>query len=57
MNAKLLMIIGFLFFLAWKQACRQLPVCSVPFSAAGLCVCVLVYRMETTRMVADDDND
>ena len=55
MNSKLLMIIAFLFFLSWKKAADSfLLFCAL--SAAGLCVCVLIYRMENTRMVADDDN-
>lgn len=55
MNSKLLMIIAFLFFLSWKQAADSfLLFCAL--SAAGLWVCVLIYRMENTRMVADDDN-
>jgi hypothetical protein len=49
MNTKVLMIIAFYFF--WlEKGCRQLPfvlrlICSRPV------VCVLIYRMENTRMV------
>jgi ABC-type lipoprotein release transport system permease subunit len=55
MNAKLLMIISFLFFLSWKKAADSfLLFCSL--FAVGLCVCVLIYGMESTRITEDGDN-
>lgn len=54
MNTKLLMIIAFLFFLSWKKAADSfLLFCALV--AAGLFVCVLIYRVENTRSVVDDD--
>ena len=54
MNSKLLMIIAFLFFLSWKRAADGFLLFCALF-AAGLCLCVLIYRMENTSLVADDD--
>lgn len=56
MNTKLLMIIAFLFFLSWKKASDGFLLFCALF-AAGLCVCVLIYRMENTHIVTDDDAD
>ena len=56
MNTKLLMIIAFLFFLSWRKAADSfLLFCA--FFAAGLCVCVLIFRMENARIVSDDDTE
>jgi hypothetical protein len=55
-NTKLLMIIAFMFFLSWKKASDSFLLFCALF-AAGLCVCVLIYRMENTHVVADDDAD
>jgi hypothetical protein len=49
------MLIAFLFFLSWKKAADSFLLFCALF-AVGLCVCVLIYRMENTHAVADDDN-
>ena len=54
MNTKLLMIVAFLFFLAWRKAADDLLLFGALF-AAGLFVCVLIYRVENTHSVVDDD--
>lgn len=54
MNTKLLMIIAFLFFLSWKKAEDSFLLFCALF-AAGLFVCVLIYRSENTHSVVDDD--
>ena len=54
MSTKLLMIITFAFFLAWRQAADSFLLFCALF-AFGLWVCVLIYRMETTQIVVDDD--
>ena len=54
MNTKLLMIIAFLFFLSWKKAADSFLLFCALF-AAGLFVCVLIYRVENTHSVVDDD--
>ncbi|BBO67373.1 hypothetical protein DSCA_13030 [Desulfosarcina alkanivorans] len=56
MNTKLLMIISFLFYLSWRKASDSFLLFCALF-AAGLCVCVMIYRMENTRIAADDDAD
>ncbi len=54
MNAKLLMMIAFLFFLAWRKAADSFLLFCALF-AGGLWVCVLIHRMENTHSVVDDD--
>ena len=54
MNTKLLMIIAFLFFLSWRQAADSFLLFCALF-AAGLFVCVLIYRAENTHTVVDED--
>lgn len=54
MNTKLLMIIAFMFFLSWKKAADSFFLFCALF-AAGLCICVLIYRMENTQAVIDED--
>jgi hypothetical protein len=56
MNTKLLMIIAFLFFLSWKKAADSFLLFCTLF-ATGLVVCVLIYRMENTQAVVDDDTE
>jgi hypothetical protein len=56
MNTKLLMIIAFLFFLSWRKAADSFLLFCALF-AAGLFVCVLIYRMENTTMVVDEETD
>jgi hypothetical protein len=56
MNTKLLMIIAFLFFLSWRKAGDSFLLFCAIF-AAGLCVCVLIYRMENTHTIVDDDSE
>lgn len=54
MNTKFLMIIAFLFFLSWRKGADSfLLFCAL--SAAGLCICVLIHRMENTHIVVDED--
>ena len=55
MNAKFLMITAFLFFLSWRKAADSfLLFCALV--AAGLWVCVLIYRSESTQTVIDEDS-
>jgi len=54
MNTKLLLTIAFLFFLSWRKAADSFLLFCALF-AAGLCVCVLIYHMESTQVVSDDD--
>jgi hypothetical protein len=54
MNTKLLMIIAFLFFLSWRKAADSFLLFCALF-AVGLFVCVIIYRMENTHSVVDDD--
>ncbi len=54
MNTKLLMIVAFLFFLSWRKAADSFLLFCALF-AAGLFVCVLIYRVENTHSVVDDD--
>ena len=54
MNTKLLILIAFGFFLSWKQASDSFLLFCALF-AFGLWVCVLIYRSETTRSLADDE--
>ncbi len=54
MNSKLLMIVAFLFFLSWRKAADSFLLFCTLF-AAGLFVCVLIYRVENTHSVVDDD--
>jgi len=54
MNTNLLMIIAFLFFLSWKKAADSFLLFCALF-AAGLFVCVFIYRAENTHSVVDDD--
>ena len=54
MNTKLLMIVAFLFFLSWRIAADSFLLFCALF-AAGLFVCVLIYRVENTHSVVDDD--
>jgi len=54
MNTKLLMIIAFAFFLSWRKAADDFLLFCALF-AAGLWVCVLIYRMETPGTLTDDE--
>ena len=56
MNTKLLMIVAVLFFLAWRKAADSLLLFCALF-AAGLFVCVLIYRAETTPTRVDEETD
>jgi hypothetical protein len=56
MNTKLLMTIAFLFFLSWKKAADNFLLFCALF-AAGLCVCVLIYRMENAHVVVEDETE
>jgi len=56
MNTKLLIIIAFVFFLAWRRASDSFLLFCAIF-AAGLCICVVIYRMEnTSHSTLDDDS-
>ncbi|MFO7716575.1 hypothetical protein [Desulfosarcina sp.] len=53
MKTQLLMVIAFLFFLAWRRAADSLLLfCAL--SAAGLCVCVLIHRTENHIAIDDE---
>ena len=54
MNAKLLMIIAGLFFLLGKRAADSFLLFCALF-AAGLCVCVLIYRLEAPHEDGDQE--
>ena len=54
MNTKLLMIIAFAFFLSWRKAADDFLLFCALF-AAGLWICVLIYRMETPGITITDD--
>ena len=54
MNTKLLMIVAFFFFLSWRKAADSILLFCALF-AAGLFVCVLIYRLENAHSVGDDD--
>lgn len=54
MNTKLLMIIAFVFYLCWRRAADSFLLFCAIF-AAGLCICVFIYRTENTHSVSDDD--
>ncbi|HSO20818.1 MAG TPA: hypothetical protein VLT88_15245 [Desulfosarcina sp.] len=54
MNTKLLMTVAFAFFLSWRRAADSFLLFCALF-ALGLWVCVVIYRMETTRTRIDDD--
>lgn len=56
MNTKLLMIIAFLFFLSWKKVADSFLLFCAIF-AAGLCICVILYRLENTRTAADKETE
>ena len=56
MNTKFLMIIAFLFFLSWRKAADSFLLFCALF-AAGLCICVLIYRMENTHSVIDEETE
>ena len=53
MKPRLLMIIAFSVFLAWKKAADSfLLFCA--FFAAALCICAIIYHMENTRPSTDE---
>jgi hypothetical protein len=54
MNTKLLSIIAIVFFMFWKRSQDSFLLFCALF-AAGLCVCVLIYRMENTQTVIEED--
>ena len=54
MNTKFLMIMAVVFFMAWRKAADSFLLFCALF-AAGLCVCVIIYRMENSRPVMDED--
>ena len=56
MNIKMLMIIAFLFFLSWRRAADSFLLFCALF-AAGLFVCVLIYRLENTPTMVDEETD
>jgi hypothetical protein len=54
MNTKLLLIIAIVFFMFWKQSQDSFLLFCALF-AAGLYVCVFIYRMENTQTVIEED--
>lgn len=54
MNTKLLMIIAFAFFLSWRKAADDFLLFCALF-AAGLWVCVLIYRTDPSGTLTDDE--
>ncbi|BBO80702.1 hypothetical protein [Desulfosarcina ovata] len=54
MNTKLLIIIAFVYFLAWKRGADSFLLFCGLF-AAGLCICVFLYRAENVRAVNKKD--
>ena len=55
MNPKLLMIITCLFFIAWRKAADSfLLFCAL--CAAGLWICVVIYRMDGPQSVIDKES-
>lgn len=56
MSTKFLMITAFLFFLSWKKVPDDFLLFCTLF-AAGLCVCVFIYRMENPHRVVDKETE
>ena len=54
MNTKLLMVIAFLFFIAWRRSADSFFLFCALFTT-GLWICVLIYRNENTHTVIDED--
>jgi len=54
MNTRLLMIVTFLFFLSWRNTADSFLLFCTLF-AAGLWLCVMIYRSENTRTVVDEE--
>lgn len=55
MSTKLLMIIAFVFFLAWKRVADDFLLFCALF-AAGLSICVFIYRTENVHVIEKEDN-
>jgi hypothetical protein len=55
MSPKLLMILTCLFFVAWRKAADSFLLFCALF-AAGLWVCVVIYRMDGTGSVIDEES-
>jgi Flp pilus assembly protein protease CpaA len=55
MSTKFLLITAFVFFLAWRTAKDSFLLFCTLF-AAGLFICVLIYRSETTHRTIDKEN-
>ena len=53
MSPKLLILIAFVFFLSWREGADSFLLFCALF-AAGLWVCMLIYRSETTQTLTDD---
>lgn len=53
MSPKFLMIIAFVFFLSWRKAADSFFLFCALF-AAGLCICVIIYREEKTHSMTDE---
>ncbi len=54
MDTKIMMIIAVVFFMAWKKASDNFLLFCALF-AAGLCICVIIYRMENSQSVIDEE--
>jgi hypothetical protein len=55
MSTKFLLITAFVFFLAWRRAEDSFLLFCALF-AAGLWICVLIYRVENTHTIIDKDS-
>jgi len=54
MSTKFLLIAAFMFFLAWRTAKDSFLLFCALF-AAGLFICVFIYRLENTQPTIDED--
>lgn len=55
MNPRLLMIISCLFLFAWRQSADSFLLFCALF-AAGLWICVIIYRMDTSHTIIDEES-
>lgn len=54
MNTKLLMVIAFLFFIAWRRSADSFFLFCALFTI-GLWICVLIFRGENAHTAIDED--
>jgi hypothetical protein len=55
MSTRFLLIAAVMFFLAWRTA-RDSFLLFCALFAAGLFICVLIYRLENTEQTIDKEN-